>query len=130
LAASRSSGDWILVLDADETMSDLLKAEIRQLIEPSSAKRNWLQHNRTLRRVEGVVAAVVADDTSEQAPATAAASAGSTRQALAAELDAAGLDVRRSVGIAGESCAIRGARQTPPERGAGQGYAVHFVGAA
>src|SRR3954464_12716291 len=33
LAASRSSGDWILILDADERMSDQLKAEIRELIE-------------------------------------------------------------------------------------------------
>ena len=33
LAASRSSGDWILILDADEKMSDLLKAELRALVE-------------------------------------------------------------------------------------------------
>ncbi|MCU1447988.1 MAG: hypothetical protein JWP02_158, partial [Acidimicrobiales bacterium] len=33
LAASRSSGDWILILDADETMSDTLKAELRDLVE-------------------------------------------------------------------------------------------------
>lgn len=32
LAASRSSGDWILILDADENMSDLLKAQLRQLV--------------------------------------------------------------------------------------------------
>ena len=32
LAASRSSGEWILILDADEQMSDLLKAELRSLV--------------------------------------------------------------------------------------------------
>src|SRR3954447_1490358 len=32
LAASRSSGDWILILDADEKMSDLLKAELPELV--------------------------------------------------------------------------------------------------
>src|ERR1700689_1136798 len=32
LAASRSSGDWILILDADETMSPLLKRELRSLV--------------------------------------------------------------------------------------------------
>jgi glycosyltransferase involved in cell wall biosynthesis/GT2 family glycosyltransferase/tetratricopeptide (TPR) repeat protein len=33
LAASRSSGDWILILDADEQMSELLKAELPNLVE-------------------------------------------------------------------------------------------------
>src|SRR5258708_27699383 len=33
LAASRSAGDWILILDADERMSDLLKSELRGLVE-------------------------------------------------------------------------------------------------
>src|ERR1700728_3964659 len=33
LAASRSSGDWLLILDADEQLSDLLKAELRDLTE-------------------------------------------------------------------------------------------------
>ncbi|HEX3542593.1 MAG TPA: glycosyltransferase, partial [Acidimicrobiales bacterium] len=32
LAASRSSGDWILVLDADEKLSDRLKAELPDLL--------------------------------------------------------------------------------------------------
>ena len=33
LAASRSSGDWLVILDADETMSDVLKADLRDLVE-------------------------------------------------------------------------------------------------
>ena len=33
LAASRSSGEWILILDADEQMSDLLKAELPGLVK-------------------------------------------------------------------------------------------------
>ena len=32
LAAARSSGEWILILDADEKMSDLLKAELPRLV--------------------------------------------------------------------------------------------------
>src|SRR5579872_6471545 len=32
LAAARSTGDWILILDADEKMSDLLKSELRTLV--------------------------------------------------------------------------------------------------
>ena len=35
LAASRSSGDWLLILDADERMSDLLKRELRRLVDRS-----------------------------------------------------------------------------------------------
>src|SRR4051794_10656096 len=42
LAASRSSGDWILILDADERMSDLLKSEIRSLIE-GDADGYWIR---------------------------------------------------------------------------------------
>jgi glycosyltransferase involved in cell wall biosynthesis/tetratricopeptide (TPR) repeat protein len=33
LAASSSSGDWILILDADEKMSDLFKAELPKLVD-------------------------------------------------------------------------------------------------
>ena len=42
LAASRSSGDWILILDADEMMSELLKAELRGLVE-RDADGYWIQ---------------------------------------------------------------------------------------
>ena len=42
LAASRSSGDWLLILDADETMSDLLKAELRSLVE-GDADGYWIR---------------------------------------------------------------------------------------
>jgi glycosyltransferase involved in cell wall biosynthesis/Flp pilus assembly protein TadD len=42
LAASRSSGDWILILDADEQMSDLLKAELRGLVE-RDADGYWIR---------------------------------------------------------------------------------------
>ena len=42
LAASRSSGDWILILDADEKMSDLLKAELRELVE-RDADGYWIR---------------------------------------------------------------------------------------
>ncbi|MBV9951176.1 MAG: glycosyltransferase, partial [Acidimicrobiia bacterium] len=33
LAAARSTGDWLLILDADERMSDQMKAELRDLVE-------------------------------------------------------------------------------------------------
>ena len=58
LAAARSSGDWILILDADEKMSDLLKAELReprrarhrrlldQQVEPGRRRRG--EHRRAL----------------------------------------------------------------------------------
>jgi glycosyltransferase involved in cell wall biosynthesis/GT2 family glycosyltransferase/Flp pilus assembly protein TadD len=42
LAASRSSGEWILILDADEQMSELLKAELRGLVE-RDADGFWIQ---------------------------------------------------------------------------------------
>lgn len=42
LAASHSSGDWILILDADERMSDLLKAELRSLTE-RGADGYWIR---------------------------------------------------------------------------------------
>jgi glycosyltransferase involved in cell wall biosynthesis/GT2 family glycosyltransferase/tetratricopeptide (TPR) repeat protein len=42
LAASRSSGDWILILDADEKMSDLLKAELPGLLE-RDADGYWIK---------------------------------------------------------------------------------------
>ena len=52
LAASRSSGDWILILDADERMSDLLKAELpdlRRARAPTgtgSTSRTWWTASR------------------------------------------------------------------------------------
>ena len=51
LAASRSSGEWILVLDADETMSDLLKTEIRDLIE-GEADGYWIRKTNTVDGIE------------------------------------------------------------------------------
>ncbi len=42
LAASRSSGDWILILDADERMSDVLKAELPNLVE-RDADGYWIR---------------------------------------------------------------------------------------
>jgi glycosyltransferase involved in cell wall biosynthesis/Flp pilus assembly protein TadD len=42
LAASRSSGDWILILDADERMSDTLKAELPHLVE-RDADGYWIR---------------------------------------------------------------------------------------
>ncbi|MEY2460566.1 MAG: hypothetical protein QOG30_2396, partial [Acidimicrobiaceae bacterium] len=42
LAASRSTGDWILILDADELMSDLLKAELRDLVA-GEADGYWIR---------------------------------------------------------------------------------------
>jgi len=51
LAASRSSGEWILVLDADETMSDLLKAEIRDLIE-GEADGYWIRKTNLVDGIE------------------------------------------------------------------------------
>jgi glycosyltransferase involved in cell wall biosynthesis/GT2 family glycosyltransferase/Flp pilus assembly protein TadD len=42
LAASRSSGEWILILDADEKMSDILKAELPSLVE-GDADGYWIR---------------------------------------------------------------------------------------
>jgi glycosyltransferase involved in cell wall biosynthesis/tetratricopeptide (TPR) repeat protein len=63
LAASRSSGDWILILDADETMSDRLKSELRGMTERDvdgywiqkvnsvgGTVRNKIQHFRLVRK--------------------------------------------------------------------------------
>jgi glycosyltransferase involved in cell wall biosynthesis/tetratricopeptide (TPR) repeat protein len=63
LAASRSSGDWILILDADETMSDRLKSELRGMVERDvdgywiqkvnsvgGTVRNKIQHFRLVRK--------------------------------------------------------------------------------
>jgi glycosyltransferase involved in cell wall biosynthesis/GT2 family glycosyltransferase/tetratricopeptide (TPR) repeat protein len=63
LAASRSSGDWILILDADETMSPLLKRELRSLVGRGvdgywiqkvnlvgGSERNRIQHFRLVRK--------------------------------------------------------------------------------
>ena len=49
LAASRSSGDWILILDADEKMSDLFKAELPKLVE-GDVDGYWI---RKVNRVDG-----------------------------------------------------------------------------
>ena len=61
LAASRSSGEWILILDADEQMSDLLKAELRSLV---TRDYGYFVENQIRRRLglEGVP--VVIDFTS------------------------------------------------------------------
>ncbi|HXN59801.1 MAG TPA: glycosyltransferase [Acidimicrobiales bacterium] len=50
LAASRSTGEWILILDADERMSDVLKAELRDLVE-GDADGFWI---RKVNLVDGV----------------------------------------------------------------------------
>jgi glycosyltransferase involved in cell wall biosynthesis/GT2 family glycosyltransferase/Flp pilus assembly protein TadD len=42
LAASRSSGEWILILDADERMSEILKAELPRLVE-RDADGYWIR---------------------------------------------------------------------------------------
>ena len=42
MAAARSSGEWLLILDADEKMSDLLKAELRELVE-GEADGYWIR---------------------------------------------------------------------------------------
>ncbi|MGD9996430.1 MAG: glycosyltransferase [Ilumatobacteraceae bacterium] len=51
LAASRSTGDWILVLDADETMSDVLKERLRDLVE-GVADGYWIRKSNTVDGVE------------------------------------------------------------------------------
>ena len=51
LAAARSSGDWILILDADEKMSDLLKAELRELVE-RGADGYWINKSNLVGGVE------------------------------------------------------------------------------
>ena len=63
LAATRSSGDWLLILDADEKLSDLLKRELRPLVERDvdgywiqkvnlidGRERNKIQHFRLVRK--------------------------------------------------------------------------------
>ena len=47
LAASRSSGDWILVLDADEQMSDLLKTELPGLVA-GKADGYWIRKENSV----------------------------------------------------------------------------------
>ena len=42
LAAARSSGDWLLILDADEKLSDLLKRDLRRLVE-RDVDGYWIQ---------------------------------------------------------------------------------------
>jgi glycosyltransferase involved in cell wall biosynthesis/tetratricopeptide (TPR) repeat protein len=42
LAATRSSGDWLLILDADEKLSDLFKCELRRLVE-RDVDGYWIQ---------------------------------------------------------------------------------------
>jgi glycosyltransferase involved in cell wall biosynthesis/GT2 family glycosyltransferase len=51
LAAARSSGDWILILDADERMSDLLKAELPDLLE-RGADGYWINKSNVVDGVE------------------------------------------------------------------------------
>jgi glycosyltransferase involved in cell wall biosynthesis/GT2 family glycosyltransferase/tetratricopeptide (TPR) repeat protein len=51
LAAARSSGDWILILDADEKMSDLLKAELPDLIK-RGADGYWINKSNVVDGVE------------------------------------------------------------------------------
>jgi len=51
LAASRSSGDWILILDADERMSDLLKEQLRSLVE-GTADGYWIRKTNLVDGVE------------------------------------------------------------------------------
>jgi glycosyltransferase involved in cell wall biosynthesis/GT2 family glycosyltransferase/tetratricopeptide (TPR) repeat protein len=55
LAASRSTGQWILILDADEKMSDLLKAELRDLVE-GDADGFWI---RKVNLVDGAETSTV-----------------------------------------------------------------------
>jgi glycosyltransferase involved in cell wall biosynthesis/tetratricopeptide (TPR) repeat protein len=42
LAASRSSGDWLLIVDADEKLSDLLKRDLRRLVQ-RDVDGYWIQ---------------------------------------------------------------------------------------
>jgi glycosyltransferase involved in cell wall biosynthesis/GT2 family glycosyltransferase/cytochrome c-type biogenesis protein CcmH/NrfG len=51
LAAARSSGEWILILDADEKMSDLLKAELRDLVA-GEADGYWIRKVNTVDGAE------------------------------------------------------------------------------
>ena len=51
LAASRSSGEWILILDADEKMSDLLKAELPGLVERET-DGYWIQKSNVVDGTE------------------------------------------------------------------------------
>jgi glycosyltransferase involved in cell wall biosynthesis/GT2 family glycosyltransferase/cytochrome c-type biogenesis protein CcmH/NrfG len=47
LAASRSSGEWILILDADEKMSDLLKSELPGLVDRNT-DGYWIQKSNVV----------------------------------------------------------------------------------
>jgi glycosyltransferase involved in cell wall biosynthesis/GT2 family glycosyltransferase len=51
LAAQRSSGDWILILDADEKMSELLKAELPDLLERAT-DGYWINKSNVVDGVE------------------------------------------------------------------------------
>ncbi len=51
LAATRSSGDWILILDADETMSDRLKRELRGMVK-RDVDGYWIQKENSVDGVE------------------------------------------------------------------------------
>jgi glycosyltransferase involved in cell wall biosynthesis/tetratricopeptide (TPR) repeat protein len=51
LAASRSSGDWLLILDADETMSERLKRELRGMVK-RAVDGYWIQKENTVDGVE------------------------------------------------------------------------------
>ena len=51
LAAARSSGDWILILDADEKMTDLLKAELPDLVK-RGADGYWINKSNVVDGVE------------------------------------------------------------------------------
>ncbi|MFN8022128.1 MAG: glycosyltransferase [Acidimicrobiales bacterium] len=47
LAADRSSGDWLLILDADELMNDTLKSQLRHLVE-GDADGYWIRKSNTI----------------------------------------------------------------------------------
>jgi GT2 family glycosyltransferase/glycosyltransferase involved in cell wall biosynthesis/tetratricopeptide (TPR) repeat protein len=51
LAAARSSGEWLLILDADEKLSDLLKGELRDLVE-READGYWIRKVNTIDGAE------------------------------------------------------------------------------
>jgi glycosyltransferase involved in cell wall biosynthesis/GT2 family glycosyltransferase/Flp pilus assembly protein TadD len=51
LAAARSSGEWILILDADEKLSDLLKAELPDLLERGT-DGYWINKSNVVDGVE------------------------------------------------------------------------------
>jgi glycosyltransferase involved in cell wall biosynthesis/tetratricopeptide (TPR) repeat protein len=51
LAASRSSGDWLLILDADETMSERLKRELRGMVK-RDVDGYWIQKENVVDGVD------------------------------------------------------------------------------